>query len=82
MIVCTFLQSTTIIDYVDDGMKISNDKIFYGLYGRSLAQRCWSPDSQYVFLSSPQKNTIKSYIVNIGNRAFYTHAVDVADKEE
>lgn len=43
---------------------INHNRQFYGIYGR-LPRRCWSDDSQYLFFSTPQKNNVVSYIVNI-----------------
>lgn len=44
-------------------MSISGDKKFYGLYCFSLPKRCWSKDSNYVILSTPQKFNVKSFLV-------------------
>ncbi|XP_012282884.1 acylamino-acid-releasing enzyme [Orussus abietinus] len=42
-----------------------SQKNFFGLYNYSLPERCWSKDSRYLFLSTPQKANIRSYIINI-----------------
>ncbi|KAJ8676560.1 hypothetical protein QAD02_012347 [Eretmocerus hayati] len=55
---------------------IQNDKKFYGLYDE-LPQRCWSSDSKYVFFSTTQRSTIKSYILNLESKAL--HEIDSAD---
>lgn len=52
------------MDIVDTVISIKNAERFYGLYGR-LPRRCWSNNSQYIFLSTPQQNNIRSYIVDI-----------------
>lgn len=56
-----------LIDIVNTDITINNEKVFYGLYGR-LPQRCWSKDSQYLFLSTPQRTNIRSYIFNMKNK--------------
>ncbi|KAK2575468.1 hypothetical protein KPH14_011199 [Odynerus spinipes] len=53
-----------LVDIVDTNIIINNEKAFYGLYGR-LPQRCWSKDSQYLFLSTPQRTNIRSYIIDM-----------------
>ncbi|XP_053986715.1 acylamino-acid-releasing enzyme-like isoform X1 [Hylaeus volcanicus] len=57
------LEADVLVDVVHTSISIKNSKQFYGLYGR-LPRRCWSSDSQYIFLSSPQQNNIRSYIVD------------------
>lgn len=56
-----------LVDIVDTNIIINNEKVFYGLYG-SLPHRCWSKDSQYLFLSTPQQTNIRSYIINMKNK--------------
>ncbi|XP_020296505.1 acylamino-acid-releasing enzyme-like isoform X2 [Pseudomyrmex gracilis] len=53
-----------IVEVVEMSKTIKNNKKFYGIY-RRLSRRCWSDDSQYLFFSTPQRNNIVSYIVNI-----------------
>lgn len=57
------LKVNVLIDIVESSISIQNANKFYGLYGR-LPNRCWSNDSQYVFLSTPQQNNTRSYIVH------------------
>ncbi|XP_076293755.1 acylamino-acid-releasing enzyme isoform X1 [Lasioglossum baleicum] len=57
-------KANVLVDIVPTSIAIQNSEKFYGLYGR-LPRRCWSNDSQYIFLSSPQANNIRSYIVDI-----------------
>lgn len=57
-----------LVDVINISITISNEKQFYGLYNQSLPQRCWSSDSQYLFLSTAQRANTKSYIVNIGTK--------------
>ncbi|EFN63061.1 Acylamino-acid-releasing enzyme [Camponotus floridanus] len=53
-----------IVEIVQMSKTINHNKHFYGIYGR-LPYHCWSDDSQYLFFSTPQRNNIVSYIVNI-----------------
>ncbi|XP_015439010.1 PREDICTED: acylamino-acid-releasing enzyme-like isoform X2 [Dufourea novaeangliae] len=57
-------KADTLVDIVSTNIAIKNTEQFYGLYGR-LPRRCWSNDSQYIFLSTPQQNNIRSYIIDI-----------------
>ncbi|XP_046143454.1 acylamino-acid-releasing enzyme-like isoform X1 [Osmia bicornis bicornis] len=52
-----------LVDVVHKSIPIKNAKHFYGLYGR-LPRRCWSNNSQYIFLTTPQQNNSLSYIVD------------------
>ncbi|XP_031781597.1 acylamino-acid-releasing enzyme isoform X1 [Nasonia vitripennis] len=54
-----------VVDLVKTNITIANDKKFYGFYGQTIPKRCWSNDSQYLFLSTPQRSEIKSYVVNL-----------------
>ncbi|XP_014217737.1 acylamino-acid-releasing enzyme-like [Copidosoma floridanum] len=54
-----------VVDVVKTSMTIANDKVFYGFYGQSIPKRCWSNDSEHLFLSTPQRSSIKSYVVNL-----------------
>lgn len=58
-------KTDALIDIVPDCITIAHEKKFYGLYNRNLPRRCFSNDSLYVFLSSPQRYNIKSYMVNL-----------------
>lgn len=55
-----------VVDLVKTNITIDKDKKFYGFYGQTIPKRCWSNDSNYLFLSTPQRSNIKSYIVNLG----------------
>ncbi|KAL0100888.1 hypothetical protein PUN28_019344 [Cardiocondyla obscurior] len=57
-------HTVEIVEPVKTSKTINHNKQFYGIYGR-LPRRCWSDDSQYFFFSTPQRNNIVSYIVNI-----------------
>ncbi|XP_043258175.1 acylamino-acid-releasing enzyme-like [Colletes gigas] len=57
-------EADVLVDIVHTCISIKNSEQFYGFYGR-LPRRCWSSDSQYIFLSSPQQNNTRSYIVDI-----------------
>ncbi|XP_078036139.1 acylamino-acid-releasing enzyme isoform X1 [Augochlora pura] len=57
-----------LVDVVPSSIAIKNSKQFHGLYGR-LPRRCWSNDSEYIFLSTPQENNIRSYIVDTKAKA-------------
>lgn len=57
-------HNTEIVEAVRMSKTINHNRQFYGIYGR-LPRRCWSDDSQYLFFSTPQKNNVVSYIVNI-----------------
>ncbi|XP_032676975.1 acylamino-acid-releasing enzyme-like isoform X2 [Odontomachus brunneus] len=56
-------KNDVIVDIVQTSNTIKKEKQFYGIYGR-LVDRCWS-DDEHLFFSTPQKNNIFSYIVNI-----------------
>lgn len=58
-------KTDALIDVVPDCVTIAQEKKFYGIYTKSLPRRCFSNDSLYVFLSTPQKYSIKSYMVNL-----------------
>ncbi|XP_043515527.1 acylamino-acid-releasing enzyme-like isoform X2 [Frieseomelitta varia] len=58
-----FTQADILIDIVHSSIPIKNAEKFYGLYGR-LPRRCWSMNSQYIFLSTAQQNNTRSYIVD------------------
>lgn len=55
-----------IVDLVKTNITIANDKKFYGFYGQTIPKRCWSQDSNYLFLSTPQRTNVKSYVVDLG----------------
>lgn len=55
---------------MESSISIQNADKFYGLYGR-LPNRCWSNDSQYVFLSTPQQNNTRSYIIHTSKKTKY-----------
>ncbi|XP_011300433.1 acylamino-acid-releasing enzyme isoform X2 [Fopius arisanus] len=55
---------TILIDLVKTKVEIHKGLDFYGLYNRELPNRCWSKDSRYLFLSSPQRSNIKSYVLD------------------
>ncbi|XP_076182257.1 acylamino-acid-releasing enzyme isoform X2 [Ptiloglossa arizonensis] len=57
------LEADVLVDIVQTCISIQNSKQFYGLYGR-LPHRCWSSNSQYILLSSPQQNNTRSYIID------------------
>ncbi|XP_012538169.2 acylamino-acid-releasing enzyme isoform X3 [Monomorium pharaonis] len=56
-----------IVEAVRTSKIINHGKQFYGIYAR-LPRRCWSNDSEYLFFSTPQRNNIVSYIVNINTK--------------
>ncbi|XP_014209159.1 acylamino-acid-releasing enzyme [Copidosoma floridanum] len=58
-------EPDVLVDLVKTNVIIANNKKFYGLYNGALPKRCWSDDSKYIFLSTPQRSTVKSYIVNL-----------------
>ncbi|KAG7210903.1 hypothetical protein KM043_016281 [Ampulex compressa] len=53
-----------VVNIIETDAVTDNGKKFHGLYGR-LRPRCWSNDSRYVILSTPQQHNICSYIVDI-----------------
>lgn len=55
------------MDIVLTSIPIKNAEQFYGLYGR-LPRRCWSNNSQYIFLTTPQQNNSRSYIVDTSTK--------------
>ena len=57
------LEADVLVDIVQTSVPIKNAERFFGLYGR-LPRRCWSRNSQYIFLSTPQQNTTHSYIID------------------
>ncbi|XP_076234008.1 acylamino-acid-releasing enzyme isoform X2 [Calliopsis andreniformis] len=62
------LEPEILVDIVNTSIPIKNAERFYGLYGR-LPRRCWSNDSQYIFLSTPQQNNTRSYIVHLKTKS-------------
>ncbi|CAK9801993.1 Acylamino-acid-releasing enzyme [Anthophora plagiata] len=62
------LKADVLVDIVESSIPIQNAEKFYGLYGR-LPRRCWSNDSRYIFLSTPQQNNTRSYIINIETKS-------------
>ncbi|XP_076752190.1 acylamino-acid-releasing enzyme isoform X2 [Xylocopa sonorina] len=62
------LKGDVLVDIVSSSIPTQNGSQFYGIYGQ-LPHRCWSADSQYIFLSTPQQNNIRSYIVNTKTKA-------------
>ncbi|XP_058788813.1 acylamino-acid-releasing enzyme-like [Phymastichus coffea] len=58
-----------VVDLVKTNITIEKNKQFYGFYGQTIPKRCWSNDSNYLFLSTPQRSNIKSYIVNLETKA-------------
>ncbi|KAJ8676561.1 hypothetical protein QAD02_012348 [Eretmocerus hayati] len=57
-------QPDALVDVVKTHRVIGDDKKFYGLYDFNLPRRCWSTDSKFLFLSTPQRFDVKSYIIN------------------
>ncbi|KAL7300788.1 hypothetical protein TKK_0006762 [Trichogramma kaykai] len=54
-----------LIDVVDTHITIANKSKFYGVYNQNFPKRCWSEDSKFLFFTTPQRNTFKSYSVNL-----------------
>ncbi|CAH2980507.1 unnamed protein product [Chilo suppressalis] len=70
-------KTTTVIDIVQDELKIAGGDSFYGVYCAALPERCFCADGKRLLLSTPQKNEIRSYIVDVdGGRI-----VDISNKE-
>ncbi|XP_046424381.1 acylamino-acid-releasing enzyme-like [Neodiprion fabricii] len=57
-----------LVNVINVSITITDEKQFYGLYNQSLPLRCWSNDSQYLFLSTAQRANTKSYIINIESK--------------
>ncbi|KAJ8978652.1 hypothetical protein NQ317_019088 [Molorchus minor] len=55
---------TIVVDVVDTERKIHNGKTFYGLYNTGFPKRPWASKNR-LLLNTPQKYTIKSYVVNL-----------------
>ncbi|XP_063974905.1 acylamino-acid-releasing enzyme-like isoform X2 [Diachasmimorpha longicaudata] len=53
-----------LIDLVKTKISINRGVPFYGLYNRDFPRRCWSKDSKYLFLSTPQRSNVRSYVLN------------------
>lgn len=53
-----------LVDIVQTSRTIERNKQFYGIYGR-LPRRCWIKNESYLLFSTPQRNKISSYVVNI-----------------
>lgn len=58
------LKADVLVDIVPSSISIKNSDKFFGLYGTVLPHRCWSSDSRYIFLSTPQQNNIRSYVID------------------
>ncbi|XP_049824230.1 acylamino-acid-releasing enzyme-like isoform X2 [Aethina tumida] len=54
----------TVVEIVETSIKIENNKTFYGLYNTGFPKRCWA-DNCTLLLSTNQKYTANSYLVNI-----------------
>ncbi|XP_017884457.1 acylamino-acid-releasing enzyme-like [Ceratina calcarata] len=63
------LKADVLVDIVPSNTSIKNSEKFFGLYGTVLPRRCWSSDSRYIFLSTPQQNNIRSYIIDAETKA-------------
>ncbi|KAI4497982.1 hypothetical protein M0802_006806 [Mischocyttarus mexicanus] len=57
-------EPVIIVDIVDSGKTIHDEKLFYGIYGK-LPQRCFSKDGRYLFYSTTQRTNIRSYVIDI-----------------
>ncbi|OAD53128.1 Acylamino-acid-releasing enzyme, partial [Eufriesea mexicana] len=72
-------KADVLVDIVPSSIPIQNAEKFYGLYGR-LPRRCWSVDSQYIFLSTPQQNNTQTKaITEIQNDKSSLIILDVKD---
>lgn len=60
------LQSTTVVDIVQESVTTSNGQQFYGIYSQSLPSRCWLPDNKTLVLNTIQRASLKPYLVDIG----------------
>lgn len=47
-------------------MLTKNGKEFFGIFCQGFVSRCWTSDSKYVIISTPQKYRINTYAINIG----------------
>ncbi|KDR18399.1 acylamino-acid-releasing enzyme-like isoform X2 [Zootermopsis nevadensis] len=62
-------QVETVVDIVQREAPTVGSGPFYGLFNDSLPRRCWAEDSSRLILSTPQRCTIKSYVINIENKS-------------
>ncbi|XP_041978273.1 acylamino-acid-releasing enzyme-like isoform X2 [Aricia agestis] len=69
-------QVQTVIDIVETSMEISGDT-FYGIYCQSLPKKCFSVDGRRLVFSTPQKNEVRSYVVDLDNRTI----VDISNNK-
>ncbi|CAH0554422.1 unnamed protein product [Brassicogethes aeneus] len=56
----------TVLEAVNESVDIGNGTKFYGLYNNGFPRRCWLSNNQLI-LSTNQKYTINTYIINIDN---------------
>ncbi|XP_028027896.1 acylamino-acid-releasing enzyme-like isoform X1 [Bombyx mandarina] len=56
---------TVIVDLVQTVTRTDDGRDFHGIYSQSLPARCFSKDGKRIVFSTPQKNEIRSYVVDI-----------------
>jgi acylaminoacyl-peptidase len=58
--------ATTIVDVVRNEIETDNGSKFYGLFNTGFVKRCFASGNRLV-LSTNQKNTVNTYVIDIGN---------------
>lgn len=58
-------NTKTVVDIVETEIPISEGHKFYGLYCSGFLKRCWA-SSRRLVLTTNQKNTFNTYIIDIG----------------
>lgn len=60
------MKPSVVVDIVQTEITTTNNQPFHGLFNEKFPERCWISDNRIV-LSTPQKYTVKPYVINIGN---------------
>ncbi|KAL3268613.1 hypothetical protein HHI36_007719 [Cryptolaemus montrouzieri] len=56
----------TVVEIIQEEKVIENGEKFYGLYNSGFIKRCWA-SGQRLIVSTNQKNTINSYVIDTGS---------------
>lgn len=62
-------QVETIVDIVQQQALTVGGTPFYGLFNQTLPKRCWADDASRLLLSTPQRCSIKSYVIGIEDKS-------------
>lgn len=57
-------KESTIVDLVSNDIKCTGGQTFYGLYNHMKPADCWLTDNKTVVLSTQQRASVKSYVID------------------